>query len=417
VAEKGGIVVDEPATTAANQLFALPSLGADMDQGTVLEWFVSPGDEVKRGDVVARVETEKSDIDVEIWQAGTVTEVLVDTGVQVPVGTPLLRLGERVGSSAAPAESGGVTDLPDFRRVPSPPTSNPPETASTTEAMARRGKTEGGPLSSPFARTLSKQRGVDITALAGTGPAGAIIARDIPDRPDETSKPQRADAPSPAERMRHVIAERMSIANRDIPHYYLDFDVDMTEALTWMASHNEHLDVAQRIVPAALLIKATAKAAAAVPKLNGFWSDGVFQPAAEVNVAVAISLRQGGLVTPVIGAADQLSVDQTMDALRERVAGARSGSLRSSWMDGGTITVTNVGDHGADRVHGVIFPPQVALVGFGRIRERPMVYNGLVAPRSVVVASLSADHRATDGATGSRLLTRLNAYLQKPEEL
>ncbi len=413
-------MVGEPATTAANQLFALPSLGADMDHGTVLAWLVSPGDEVKRGDVVARVETEKSDIDVEIWQSGIVTEVLVDAGVQVPVGTPLLRLSEPDEGSAPPAragETGDVSDPPDSPTAPSPATSNTPEPAGVTSSRARLDRAESGPLSSPFARTLSKERGVDISSLNGTGPAGAVIARDIPDKPDQTSEPQRTTKPSPAERMRHAIAERMSIANRDIPHYYLEFDVDMTEALTWMALHNEHLEVSERIVPAALLIKATARALAEVPALNGFWSDGMFHAADEVNVAVAVSLRKGGLVTPVIGEADKLSIDETMDALRERVAGARGGSLRSSWMDGGTITVTNLGDHGADRVHGVIFPPQVALVGFGRIREQPMVHEGQVTPRPVVVASLSADHRATDGATGSRLLNRLNAYLQKPEEL
>ncbi len=383
-----------------------------MDQGTVLQWLVNPGDQVKRGDIVARVETEKSDIDVEIWQSGTVTEVLVDTGVQVPVGTPLLRL-----SGSAPTPLAEEAYEPSQPPTAAPVGSNRAEPAGIAASRLRSGHTNSEPLSSPFARTLSKERGIDITDLEGSGPAGAIIARDVPHQPEQTAKPQRATKPSPSDRMRNAIAQRMSIANRDIPHYHLELDVDMTEALEWIALHNEDLDVPQRILPAALLIKATAMAAADVPSLNGFWTDGMFHSSDEINVAVAVSLRKGGLMTPVIGGADQLSVDQTMDALRERVAGARNGSLRSSWMDGGTITVTNLGDHGADRVLGVIFPPQVALVGFGRIRERPMVHDGSITPRPVVVASLSADHRATDGATGSRLLNRLNTYLQKPEEL
>ena len=192
---------------------------------------------------------------------------------------------------------------------------------------------------------------------------------------------------------------------------------DARAALDWLSEHNADRDPSDRVVAAALLIKAAARAAADVGALNGFWIDGRFVPGTEVNVAVAVSLRRGGLVTPVIAAADSLSVDDTMDALRDRVAGARSNSLRSSWMEGGTITITNLGDNGADRVFGVIFPPQVALVGFGKIQPQPRIVDGSVQPRSVVVATLSADHRATDGATGSRFLTKLDHYLQNPEEL
>jgi pyruvate dehydrogenase E2 component (dihydrolipoamide acetyltransferase) len=249
--------------------------------------------------------------------------------------------------------------------------------------------------------------------VTGSGPGGAVIARDV-----LTAKPRsQAAVTAPSNRMRNVIAERMSIANRDIPHYHLESEIDLAAAISWLADHNERLEVGQRVLPAALLLKATAKAAADVPALNGFWEDGAFVAASGVNVAVAVSLRRGGLVTPVIARSDDLSIDQIMDALRDRVAGARSGSLRSSWMEGGTITVTNMGDNGADRVFGVIFPPQVALVGFGRTRQQPVVLDDAIAPRPVVAATLSADHRATDGATGSRFLTRLNYHLQNPEEL
>lgn len=383
-----------------------------MDQGTILKWLVGPGDHVSRGDIVARVQTEKSDIDVEIWQSGTIDEVLVDTGVQVPVGTPLLRL-----SGAEPTPSGtpkavsetGPSDAPSLAPTPIGEPSVLPLPIGEPTTRSR-------PLSSPLARALCEDRGVNIAGLTGSGPGGAVIARDVP-----TSSDSQASAapttPTAAQRMRNAIAERMSIANRDIPHYHLELEIDMTAALAWLAEHNDPLEVGQRVLPAALLIKATAMAAAEVPALNGYWEGGTFNAANHVNVAVAVSLRRGGLVTPVIASGDELSIDQTMNALRDRVAGARSGSLRSSWMEGGTITITNLGDNGADRVFGVIFPPQVALIGFGRIRHQPVIVEDAVVSRPVVAATLSADHRATDGATGSRFLTRLNHHLQNPEKL
>ncbi|MFW2380914.1 MAG: dihydrolipoamide acetyltransferase family protein [Acidimicrobiales bacterium] len=405
-------VGNAPTSDSESHTFSLPSLGADMDQGTVLQWLVSPGDRVQRGDVVARVETDKSDIDVEIWQSGTITEVLLETGIQVPVGTPLLRL---TGPDAGPAEA--PQERPASSATAQSPTSPPMPGRPTPARTDRAGGIDSAPRSSPYARSLSQQLGVSLAKITGSGPGGAIIARDIPTA--SLAAPPKTDTkePTPAQRMRNAIAERMSIANRDIPHYHLERQIDMTAALQWLEYHNEELDVAHRVVAASLLIKATATSAADVPALNGFWKQGAFHRSDNVNVAVAVSLRKGGLVTPVISMAEDLSIDQTMDALRDRVAGARSGTLRSSWMEGGTITVTNLGDNGADKVHGVIFPPQVALVGFGRIHQGPVVVEGLVAARPVVAVTLSADHRATDGATGSRFLNRLNHYLQNPEEL
>ena len=212
--------------------------------------------------------------------------------------------------------------------------------------------------------------------------------------------------------MRSAIAERMSRANRETPHYHLARDIDVGALKMWLDQRNAARSISERLLPAACYVRAVAVAAARHHDLNGFWIDDHFEPASAVNVAMIISLRRGGLVAPHIERADQRSVDEIMVALNELVTAARTGTLRGSWLTGSTITVTNLGDTGADLVHGVISPPQVALVGFGRALPRPWVVNELVTVRPVMTATLAADHRATDGAIGSRFLATIADELE-----
>jgi pyruvate dehydrogenase E2 component (dihydrolipoamide acetyltransferase) len=184
-----------------------------------------------------------------------------------------------------------------------------------------------------------------------------------------------------------------------------------------MQERNRDLPVSERLVSAALLLKATALAARAHPELNGFWVDDAFVPGSGVHLGVAISLRGGGLVAPAVHDADTLTVDQLMAAVRDLVARARAGRLRGSEMSDPTLTVTNLGDRGVETVHGVIYPPQVALVGFGRVVDRPWAVDGMLAVRPVVSLTLAADHRATDGFSGGRMLATVDELLQRPEDL
>ena len=401
-----GAVSMPRAGVAQEWVFELPSLGADMDSGTIIEWRVSPGDEVSKGDVVARVETEKADIDVEIWTPGVVTELLAAAGSEVPVGTPILQLKSERPAVTTSAQPLANEPPPTPARVSHQPPPAPLQSIPSNRARMR---------SSPRARTIARERGIDLSSITGSGPNNVVTARDVEQAIPTTGGQPETPRGTSADRMRQVIADRMARANAEIPHYHLELDVDMDRALHWVSTHNEALDVSSRVLPAALLIRAVAVAASQVDALNGFWTDNGFESSDHVNVAVAVSLRRGGLVTPVITDANTLSIDQTMQTLGELVSGARGGSMKSSWMTGATITVTNLGDNGADRVDGVIFPPQVALVGFGRIREIPSVVDGQVVPRRMVTVTLSADHRATDGATGSKFLKKLSQYLQNPE--
>lgn len=437
--------------------FLMPSLGADMEEGTVTKWLVKPGDAVKRGDIVVEVETEKADMEVEIWESGVVEQILVPEGEKVPVGTPLATLAA---ATAAPA--------------PSPPAAPPlvrPAPVAVAEAvrpvselratptariMARqlgvdlatvRGtgvegaitradveRAAGQPaqiethlparrlLISPRAQRMARERGTDLSKLTGTGPGGSITAADLdlapqvapalaaPAAPGAAPQPRRA-------RDRGPIAALMERANREIPHYYLGIDIDMSSALDWLRAENAKRPVAGRVLYGALLLKATALAAHEVPELNGYWEAGAFRAGETVNLGVAISLREGGLVAPAILDASSLALDELMRQLQDLVKRARAGRLRASEMSSSTITVTNLGEQGADYVYGVIYAPQVALVGFGRVIERPWAENGMLAVRPVVRATLAADHRASDGHRGGLFLTAINRLLQSPEHL
>jgi pyruvate dehydrogenase E2 component (dihydrolipoamide acetyltransferase) len=209
----------------------------------------------------------------------------------------------------------------------------------------------------------------------------------------------------------------MARSKKEIPHYYLSTTLDLRAALAWMESVNTGRPITSRLVPAVLLLKAAALAAHDVPEVNGFFTDGEFRPSAEVHLGVAVALRRGGLVAPAIHDADTLEIDALMDRLRDLVGRARAGRLQRAEMADPTITVTNLGDLGVESVFGVIYPPQVALVGFGRVVEQPWAQNGMLGVRPAVTATLSADHRVSDGLRGGRFLARVDELLQKPEEL
>jgi len=382
----------------------MPSLGADMDAGTLVKWLVKPGDRVTRGDIVAVVQTEKADVDVEVFATGTIESLAVPEGKKVPVGTLLATIrGE--------GEEGPLSAAPPAAAAAVPPTAPPPPTVPLPPPP---GRAREGPRVSPIARRIAGELGVDLARVAGTGPSGAIT------RDDVEKAAAAVSAPPPLDRraaMRQAIAAAMTRANREIPHYYLSASIDLAAAAAYLTSVNEKRAVEERILPAVLLLKSTALALREVPELNGFWRDGGFVAGNGIHVGVAISLRGGGLVAPAIHDADRRSLEELMRDLRDLVGRARAGTLRSSEVSDPTITVTNLGDLGVDSVLGVIFPPQVALVGFGRIEPKPVVRDGQVVARPAVTASLAADHRATDGHRGAVFLTAVDRLLQKPEDL
>jgi pyruvate dehydrogenase E2 component (dihydrolipoamide acetyltransferase) len=385
--------------------FLMPSLGADMEKGKVVEWLKKPGDRLVHGDVVAVVETQKGAFEIEVFQQGVLTEILVPVGKEAPVGAVLARID---GVSAA---------VP--KPAPAPATVERPRPALPV-GRRETPQVPGRLRISPAAARRAAELGVDAGGLIGTGPQGAITIADVEAAATKSpptvpsGQPRRGFDPAV---MRQAIATVMARSKREIPHYYLSQPIDLGQAMTWLAEENNRRDVEQRLLPAALLLKAAALALREVPQLNGFWIDGAPKLSQSIHVGWAISLRGGGLMAPAIHDADQLTLDQAMTALRELVTRARTARIRGSEMMDPTVTVTSLGERGADSVFGVIYPPQLAIVGFGAPRATPSVVGNRIVPRPVVQATLSADHRASDGAVGGRLLAAIDQHLQKPEAL
>lgn len=324
--------------------FRMPSLGADMEAGTLVAWHKAVGDRLAKGDTIAAVDTDKGVIDVEVFHAGTLTEILVSPGTRVPVGTPLARIQE----------------------------------AGSLE-----------PAAEPH-------------------PGGEERATGLP-----------------AERMRRTIAAAMARSKREIPHYYLWTTINMQRSLAWLTDLNATRPISRRLLPGVLLLKATALALEELPEFSAVWEDDRVVLRRPAHVGVAISLRGGGLVVVALHDTAARPLDDLMDGLRDLTSRVRSGGefapgggrMKSSELADSTITVTSLGDRGVDGVLGVIYPPQVALVGFGRTADRPWTVNGEVCSRPLITASLAADHRASDGHRGGLFLDQIDRLLQEPEQL
>ena len=383
--------------------FLMPALGADMTTGQVVQWHVKPGDTVHRGDVVAVVETHKGAIDVEIFQDGVIDE-LAPLHVPLPVGARLATVQLR---EASPAPAPAVAAFaPAQAPAPAVEPVGPVVPALRTRAT-------------PAARRRAQALDLALEGLSGTGPGAMVTLADVeraaaPPAPGAPGAPGRGFDPAA---MRAAIAGAMARSKREIPHYYLSEPVPLRRALDWLRARNEAVPVTQRMLLATLLVKAVARAACEVPGLNGHHVDGAFRPAGSVHVGVAIWLRGGGLIAPALHDVQDQPLERLMPALADLVQRARAGGLRSSELTDPTLTVTALGEEGAACVFGVIHPPQVALVGFGRVRERAWVESGQVVPMPVAEVSLAADHRVSDGRVGSAFLAALAAQLQQPQAL
>jgi len=404
--------------------FRMPSLGADMETGKLVEWLVAPGQPIQRGDIVALVETQKGLFEIEAFEEGIMGVPLVQAGQTVPVGTVLAMIGsgtEAAARTEVPAE-------PPAAPAAASPTESPAMTPAATLAAS-----PGRIACSPSARRLALELGVDLATVRGTGPGGAIQRSDIEaaakaratdattvvstEKPVPAAPTKPMDAETSAARMRQAIAAAVSRSNREIPHYYLETEIDLSRPLQWLAAENHKRSIQERVLPVALLLKAVAKALRDVPELNGYWLEDGLQVKAEIHIGFAVALRQGGLISPALHQVDKLSIGELMQAMADLIERTRVGRLRGSEVTDATVSVTNLGDRGVKTVYGVIYPPQVALVGFGRIAERPWAEGGMLGVRPCVTATLAADHRATDGHQGALFLEALNRHLQLPEEL
>ncbi len=401
----------------------MPSLGADMEEGKLVEWLVKPGDRVTKGDIVAVVETQKGAIEIEIFEAGEIGALLAEPGQTLSVGAPLARLGAAQDgkTTGAPAPEAEVPAA-----APKPPVHQKPPVQSSVPGPVATAPAAGGTvLASPAARVRAAERGIALDAIAGSGPGGAVLLSDVERHVAAPATP--VAEPAPTERpkgkpgldmteMRRAIAAAMSRSKREIPHYYLCHEIDLQTAQDWLTATNAARTPDRRLLMGAMLIRATVRALAKVPELNGRFAAEPFAPSTAVHCGLAVALRGGGLIAPAILDAQGMDLDAIMDAMRDMIARTRSGRLRNSEITQGTITISSLGENGVDALFGVIYPPQVALVGFGAPRFKPMVRVGTVQPRLGMTATLAADHRVSDGRRGALLLAEIDRLLQEPEQ-
>ena len=385
--------------------FVMPSLGADMEDGILVEQLVAAGDPVHRGDIIAAVETQKGAIEIEVFEDGFLDKWLVPLGTKVPVGTPIamIRASDTPdvpqpadpAPAPAPPEAPQPVDPPAPPQVPETPTDPPPELPPQSDRQRV----------SPAARRRAAQTGFDLGRLG----AGKIVS--LADIPDSAAKA------APMSDMRQAIAAAMTRSKREIPHYYLSDTVDLTAAEDFITAHNADLPPDARLALGVLYIRAVALAAQKYTDFNGYFEDGTFTPSDAVHLGMAINLRSGGLVAPALHDATGGDLDALMTRLKDLVARVRQGRFRARELSDPTITLTSLGDRGVAGITGVIFPPQVAIVGIGTPSLQPVVVDGQVQSRRTAQITLAADHRVSDGHNGAKFLRAIIKNLQHPETL
>ncbi|MBI3672032.1 MAG: 2-oxo acid dehydrogenase subunit E2 [Rhizobiales bacterium] len=379
--------------------FRMPSLGADMEEGTLVEWLKQPGDQLHRGDIIAVVETQKGAIEIEVFHDGVLEKTHANPGTRLPVGTLLATIRGEGEAPGPPLPSAAPAELP---RAPSPP----PPRAIAPQPSARRKIT-------PAALRRAIGDGLDIATLT-PGPDGIIGLRELAQAP---APPKRRTGGINLDEMRKAIAAAMARSKREIPHYYVSSTIDMTPMVDWLSAENARRPAPDRILSAVPVIKACALALRKVPGLNGHFIDGRYVADDSVKMGVGIALHGGGLIAPALDGSDTMSLGDIMQRLSDLVARVRGGRLRSSELTDATVTLSNLGDESADTVLPVIYPPQVAIIGVGEIVERPWVVNGALTARKLATFTVAGDHRANDGRIAARFLKVLGQVLQTPEAL
>jgi pyruvate dehydrogenase E2 component (dihydrolipoamide acetyltransferase) len=347
----------------------MPSLGADMDHGKLMVWKIKAGDEVKKGQTIATVETTKSAVEIESFRDGKVLELVAKEGEEF-----------RVGSTIAIFDVEGEDNkMPEAPRI----------------------------KISPAARKLAAQMHVDLSTIKGSGSDGQIELKDV----------QPSSRPTSIVNIREAIAKAMSRSKKEIPHYYLKTRISLDALLTWIDEKNKILPAEERLMVPAVLMKGILQAIRKYPEMNGYYVDGFFEVKDSVNLGIAVALKSGGVLVPAIMSAETMDLARFNTSFQDLLIRTRKSELKNRELTEGTITVTNVGDLGSNEVFGIIFPPQVALIGLGRIHKAAVVENGIIRPGFVIDVTLSADHRVTDGLSGSRFLAQIEKIFLNPSML
>lgn len=408
------------------EIITMPKLGFDMAEGVLVEWVKQVGDAVEEDDVIAIIETDKANVEVTPFKTGVLRQLLVDAGAIIPVGDPIAVVGsadEEIDLAALGLEAA----VPEAREQPH-------EAQVTAPERKDRPTTPEGVIASPVTRRMAQELGIDLAAISGSGPNGRIIKRDLESYLQERERtPKAAPAPPiptpsyeptteqyqsvPLSPMRKTIGRRMIESKTQAPHFYVTMDVDMAGAMALRAQLNALLDDESKISVNDLIIKASAIALRAYPNLNASFAGDEIHIHKEVNVGVAVA-RDTGLLTTVIKDCDKKSLAQIAKQARELINRAREGRVQADDMIGGTFTISNLGMFGVEDFVAIINPPQAAILALGAVQRMPVVNDdGELVAGTRMKATISADHRVTDGAEAARFMQAFKAALEQPMHL
>ncbi|MFM8365228.1 MAG: dihydrolipoamide acetyltransferase family protein [Verrucomicrobiota bacterium] len=411
----------------------MPKLSDTMLEGTLVKWHKKPGDKISLGDVIADVETDKATMEMEAFDEGTLTDILIPEGGVVKVGDPIATLdGGSTESAKKPAPAAKAPAAAAAPATPAPKVvaSGVP---STPRPKSRAASGNSDVKASPLAKKIAHERGIDLSRISGSGPGGRIVAADLDSAPAAAPRPAQAapaavkidvpfsdaDKKIPLNGMRRTIAERLLASKTQIPHFYLTMEVDAAPLAKLRKEINAAAEAtgAPKITVNDFVLLATARAAAAHPKINAAFAGDSVVEYADVNLSVAIAVEDG-LITPVLRKADKLSLREISAAVKDLAVRARAKKIKPEEYAGGTITVSNLGAYGVDSFYAIVNPPQAAILAVGAIVKKPVVGpNDQIIVGQRMSIALSGDHRVVDGALGAEFLAALRKSLEAPATL
>ena len=405
----------------------MPKLSDTMLEGTLIKWHKKVGDKISVGDVIADVETDKATMEMEAFDDGILKELVIPEGGVVKVGEciALLEGGKATPAPAAPA--------PTSAAAPSATVSTPRPLAPMTPRPRPAASADGSRVkASPLARKIAVERGVDLSNVTGTGPGGRILAADVPEKGGAPSRGAaapaalRIDGPCgesdkkiPLSGMRRTIAERLLASKTQIPHFYLNIEIDAAPLSKLRKEINTAAEAAgtPKVTFNDFVLLAAARAAALHPKVNSAFAGDSVVEYASVNLSVAIAVEDG-LITPVIRDADKCSLREISSAVKDLAVRARSKKIKPEEYQGGTLTISNLGAYGIDSFYAIVNPPQAAILAVGAIVKKPVVNaQNQIVPGERMNIGLSGDHRVVDGATAAEYLATIRKSLESPSSL
>jgi pyruvate dehydrogenase E2 component (dihydrolipoamide acetyltransferase) len=428
----------------------MPKMGDAMEEGTLVKWLKSEGDEVSEGDAIAEIETDKVTLELEAENSGTLAQLMADEGQDIPVGEAIAfiqgegeEVPERDGKAQEAEEAEGGEEERDGQAQAATATQEAPEEEAAEKKPTTDGRADGRFRASPIVRRLAQENNLDLSKIEGTGPAGRIVERDVRaamERGDAQADGRAAEAPEAAParqpaaaapeptgapgteikempRMQRVIAERMTQSKQQIPHYYATVEVEMNELMALRKQLNEQLEEQGiKLSINDFVMKACAVALKDYPNLNALWTSQGIELHQQVDMAMAVAL-EAGLITPVIRDAANKTLSAISAASKDLARRAREGGLKPEEYQGGTITVSNMGMFGVESFAAIINPPQAAIIGVSSIMQRAIFKDEEVVPVSLMKLTLSADHRISNGAEGAQYLAEVKRLLEHPMTL